>query len=697
MQIFAYLTAGCLLASSALAADHPWKGRSVAFLGDSITDIHHCGCTTNYWGWMAEDMGIRSYVYGLNGRQWDSIPEQAEKLRTEHPDVDAILVFMGTNDYNDGVPLGAWYETVRETANRDGVERPYPRRRFSRAADTLRGRINVAMECLKRTFPDAQIVVMPPIHRGYAKFGPTNVQPDESFPNAVGLYVDDYVAAILETARVWAVPVIDLNADCGLFPNDPAHAKFFHLPDTDLLHPNDLGHRRIADTLAARLASLPPGFVRSPKAAASDGPVLRIAVMSDLQGYASPECNGMRNLERMLDVFAELKPDVVVNDGDIGDDGFEGWKGAQYYLERCTARLGRLPHVVSIGNHELGVASAEELAAGRTQERNLKDFNAVFGMDEKPVHAFTIGGYDFISCSFRTPAGYDEEVLEDLKAALDRAVERDAVKPVFVVTHYHPAGTVPGVERPSARKPEDPFRRLLNGYPQVVNLSGHTHRSLRDPRSVWQGEFTVFETSTLGYGSVVEEPESINQIQDLTPYGHESVGGLFLEVYPSRLVARRFSARDRREIEPENRWEYALPYDPSAPKYGYGTRAANEAAPEFPDDIEPTVWWDCGFFYFLWNPVKDPSKVLRYRVEATDQTGLTRTWYATSDFYRVPEHRADRVVLKLPPDPFHYGDRVKVRITPIGFFGREGRPHEWGFVSKYRYPNATAPACTCPQ
>ena len=45
-------------------------------------------------------------------------------------------------------------------------------------------------------------------------------------------------------------------------------------------------------------------------------PILRVAVMSDIQGYPYPEDAGMRNLERALDVLAPLMPDVVVNDGD---------------------------------------------------------------------------------------------------------------------------------------------------------------------------------------------------------------------------------------------------------------------------------------------------------------------------------------------------------------------------------------------
>ena len=55
--------------------------------------------------------GIKPFVYAVSGRQWDDIPRQANKLKEEHgDDFDAILIFMGTNDYNNAVPIGQWYE-----------------------------------------------------------------------------------------------------------------------------------------------------------------------------------------------------------------------------------------------------------------------------------------------------------------------------------------------------------------------------------------------------------------------------------------------------------------------------------------------------------------------------------------------------------------------------------------------------------
>ena len=55
--------------------------------------------------------------------------------------------------------------------------------------------------------------------RAFAKFSETNVQPEESFSNGQGLYLDSYVNALRQAASNWAVPLIDLYSLSGLYPS----------------------------------------------------------------------------------------------------------------------------------------------------------------------------------------------------------------------------------------------------------------------------------------------------------------------------------------------------------------------------------------------------------------------------------------------------------------------------------------------
>ena len=94
---------------------HPWQGKRVAYFGDSITDPRNSGSKIKYWGFLQDWLQIEPYVYGRSGRQWNDIKRQADLLKAEHADsVDAIMIFMGTNDYNTGIPIGEWFEEKDE-------------------------------------------------------------------------------------------------------------------------------------------------------------------------------------------------------------------------------------------------------------------------------------------------------------------------------------------------------------------------------------------------------------------------------------------------------------------------------------------------------------------------------------------------------------------------------------------------------
>lgn len=260
-DIYPY-TAYVLPQAQEVPASNQWKGKKVAFLGDSITDKIHVGTTKNYWQYLSELLGLESFVYGINGHQWDGVLGQAGKLQAERGgDIDAILIFAGTNDYNADVPLGAWYTGKDEPVEVSGPKQEVRKRRtLQMNGQTFRGRINRVMSYLKTNYPTKQIILLTPIHRGYARFSDDNIQPDESYPNRLGLYVDAYVDVIKEAANVWAVPVIDLNSISGLFPVNDSHTRYFHKEDTDRLHPNADGHYRMAKALMYQLLAYPADF-----------------------------------------------------------------------------------------------------------------------------------------------------------------------------------------------------------------------------------------------------------------------------------------------------------------------------------------------------------------------------------------------------------------------------------------------------
>ena len=72
---------------------HPWYGKKVGYIGDSITDPNCYGDNIKkYWDFLKEWLDITPYVYGVSGRQWNDVPRQPEQLKKE-PDFTQTAIF----------------------------------------------------------------------------------------------------------------------------------------------------------------------------------------------------------------------------------------------------------------------------------------------------------------------------------------------------------------------------------------------------------------------------------------------------------------------------------------------------------------------------------------------------------------------------------------------------------------------------
>ena len=228
-----------------------WSGKQVAFIGDSITQ--GVGSEKAYHQYLAEWLGLEALNYGVNGAQIADMITLEHRLKVEHPNVGAVFLLGGTNDYNHGVPIGEFYRESREKVNHNGAMVMRLHRQYLFDEHTFCGRLNILLRQLKIDFPRSQVVLMTPIHRGFASFGTDNVQPDELWANAQDLYIDDYVRTLRHAADLWSLPLIDLFRNSGLLPILDEYAGDFHDPTTDRLHPNAAGHLRIARGIMAKM------------------------------------------------------------------------------------------------------------------------------------------------------------------------------------------------------------------------------------------------------------------------------------------------------------------------------------------------------------------------------------------------------------------------------------------------------------
>ncbi|MCM1075853.1 MAG: SGNH/GDSL hydrolase family protein [Bacteroides sp.] len=237
----------------------PWNGKKVAFLGDSMTDPRNKSTKKRYWDYLQTLAGIEPHVFARSGYQWDGIYKKAEEMNSTIGDsIDVIMIWAGTNDFNQSKPIGQFYSERMDSVNVNGKMELRKHRQLLMNDSTFTGNINRVMSYLKHNYPDKQIIIMTPIHRAFAKFSDKNVQPDENYANGQGLYIETYINTLRQAADLWAVPVIDLYTDSGLYPLEERHDQYFHHDKTDRLHPNDNGHYRIARTIQARFNAIPP-------------------------------------------------------------------------------------------------------------------------------------------------------------------------------------------------------------------------------------------------------------------------------------------------------------------------------------------------------------------------------------------------------------------------------------------------------
>lgn len=216
------------------------KEKKIVFLGDSITEgVGVSSIDHVYWNLVGQRTGAQVYGYGIGGTRIapnhlagydDYIDANWFGTRVEQmiPDADVVVIFGGTNDFGHGdAPMG----TMKDRTN-----------------DTFYGACHMLMQQLIERYPHTQLIVMTPLHRIGEEMMPFN----EAGVRRAGV-LKDYVDAIRDIAEFYSVPVVDLFAQSGLQPRVKILRELY-MPDG--LHPNDAGHRKIADRLLALLDRL---------------------------------------------------------------------------------------------------------------------------------------------------------------------------------------------------------------------------------------------------------------------------------------------------------------------------------------------------------------------------------------------------------------------------------------------------------
>ena len=215
------------------------KGYKINFLGDSITEgtgvTDRANC--RYDNRLAVMCGIATVNnYGIGGTRLAHQTMPSEKPRYDlcfcgraydmDTTADMVIVYGGVNDYIHGdAPFGKLGDTL---------------------PTTYCGGVYFLMNYLREVYADKPIVFLTPARTFLRK------TVDDRFPSnhakkvVPGEPLVAYADAIIETAKQFNIPVLDLYRDLGIDPHDPAQFEAFTV---DGLHFNDAGHGVIAEKL----------------------------------------------------------------------------------------------------------------------------------------------------------------------------------------------------------------------------------------------------------------------------------------------------------------------------------------------------------------------------------------------------------------------------------------------------------------
>ena len=240
-------------------------------------------------------------------------------------------------------------------------------------------------------------------------------------------------------------------------------------------------------------------------------PRVKFGVLSDVHVRSAAEKQySTEHVIRALEYFRDNGADGVLIAGDIADQGhvsqLKYFADAWYAVfPNDTAPDGR--HVEKLfvyGNHDYegwtwGRSEEDRKkpevladAIGCSQEAYAKAWEDCFHEKFEPIWIKDVKGYKFVGRHW----GYADRLDAFLAAHAD---ELKGSKPFFYTQHDHSRNTVFGSWAWGAD--DGSSTKTLSKYPNCVAFSGHSHYSLTDERTIWQGAFTAVNTASMRYAS----------------------------------------------------------------------------------------------------------------------------------------------------------------------------------------------------
>lgn len=238
-------------------------GDSITYLNDHLDETGN-RVTKGYMTLITEQLPHVEYInHGYNG--WTAVGIAAQLGELHLPKADIYSVFLGTNDWGSGLPVG----TMDDYTNSN--------------ASTVYGAFGVIIDKLRALNPSAKIILITPLQRGdFVYINDYHNNAHGSYQAKDGQQLSEIAEAVKRIAAREGVDLVDLYHDSGInqenmvnfkwlkdssgqylkykypdfvgIPFDPAKDEYPYPVEAinmtyDGLHPSDKGYRIISEML----------------------------------------------------------------------------------------------------------------------------------------------------------------------------------------------------------------------------------------------------------------------------------------------------------------------------------------------------------------------------------------------------------------------------------------------------------------
>ncbi|MBQ2945100.1 MAG: metallophosphoesterase [Clostridia bacterium] len=418
--------------------------------------------------------------------------------------------------------------------------------------------------------------------------------------------------------------------------------------------------------------------------------VLTFGALSDAH-YANDSKNvkhkkAVELLEKFAANTASKRLDLIISTGDDLNSGFDSeLKNFTDDVNDYILGAG-YKYVFAHGGHEY---ISDTFTAKKFMDALDKSVYDCYLSAEDAKNGYrhaVVNGYHFIGFDVSDKVGgwvsqddvIKKELLDKLRADLEDITSKEPDKYVFVMAHD------PLYETTRKAPVNKKVKEVLDDFPQVIYLCGHSHALMTDERNLWQGDFTLINLASLSYYASYYFAEEAFPKQHITgsPYGVN----LYDMAQCGLVQIDKNGAVKFTRIDIENEEVVATPWvfnpvdsenETHLEKYSLENRKNGKSAPSFPENgfsVKYSVL-NSGSLKLTFEKAYDSEMVFGYSVSIFEK-GVRAAklnafslggWYVRGDQSKIPaEHIVEISRVKLSRDKSYI-----IEITAEDCYGNQ--------------------------